>query len=135
MSHSRLVHKLQQYGISVTVNLWIENFLSNRKQSVVVNRPRSAFVPLESGVPQGSILGLSLYLLHINDLPVELTSACRLFADDTICHKEVSDPHDQQDPQQDLDDLIDWEQCWKMSIQPQKCTAVNITRRRTVLQS
>ena len=71
-------------------------------------------------------------MLHINDLSVGLTSACRFFADDTICHKDVTDPHDQQDPQQDLDDLADWEQRWKMSIRPQTCSAMNITRRRTV---
>ena len=78
------------------------------------------------------VLGPSLFLLHINDLSVGLTSACRFFADDTICHKDVTDPHDQQDPQQDLDDLADWEQRWKMSIRPQTCSAMNITRCRTV---
>ena len=136
VSHNLLAHKLQQCGISGRVNRWIENFLSDRRQAVVVYGSRSAFVPVESGVPQGSILGASLFLLYVNDLPVGLTSTCRLFANDTICHKDVSDPHDQQDLHQDLGSLSDWGQPWKMpSFQPQKCTVVNITRRRKVFPS
>ena len=115
VNHSLLVHKLQQYGIYGRANRWPENFLSDRKQAVVVNGLRLAFVLVESGVPQGSVLGPSRFLLYINDLPEQLTSTCRLFAYDTICHKDDTDPQDQKDLQPDLDSLADWEQRWKMS--------------------
>ena len=71
-------------------------------------------------------------MLYINDLPERLTSTSKLFADDTICHNDATDPQDQKDFQQDLDSLADREQRWKLSVHLQRCTAVNITRRRTV---
>ena len=71
------------YGISGKVNDWIKGFLSDRKQSVVVNGTASEHVPVESGVPQGSVLGPTLFLLYINDLPNGLSSTPRLFADYT----------------------------------------------------
>jgi hypothetical protein len=131
VSHSLLTHKLRHYGICGNVNVWIQNFLSDRKQSVVVNGSKSEFAPVESGVPQGSVLGPSLFLLYINDLPTGLSAKARLFADDTACHKTVKTPEDQDLLQADVDALATWEQRWKMSFHPQKCSTVHMTRRRT----
>ena len=95
VSHSLLIHKLSHYGITGQVTQWINNFLSDRRQSVLVEGALSTYVAVESGVPQGSVLGPSLFLLYINDLPCNLNSVARLFADDTLCHKTVSSPDDQ----------------------------------------
>ena len=84
--HSLLTHKLHNYGIQGNVNRWIKNWLANRKQSVVVEGEQSQFVSVESGVPQGSVLGPCLFLYCINDLPAKLHSSVRLFADDTIAY-------------------------------------------------
>ena len=129
VSHSLLTHKLHQYGISGNINKWIKAFLSDRKQTVVVNGASSEYVSVESGVPQGSVLGPTLFLLYINDLPDGLTSTPRLFADDTACHKKVKNSNDQSSLQNDLDKLADWEKRWKMSFHPQKCSVVHMTRR------
>ena len=87
--HSLLLHKLSHYGITGSVNNWIRGFLNDRKQAVMVEGATSGFVPVESGVPQGSVLGPCLFLLYINDLPENLTSTTRLFADDTACHRHL----------------------------------------------
>ena len=55
VSHALLVHKLRRYGIGGRLNTWIESFLDGRQQAVVVEEERSDFVPVESGVPQGSV--------------------------------------------------------------------------------
>ncbi|KAI8479428.1 hypothetical protein Bbelb_428470 [Branchiostoma belcheri] len=136
VSHSLLVHKLKYYrnGIDGKVNTWISEFLADRKQAVVVNGSRSEYVSVESGVPQGSVLGPSLFLLFINDLPVGLSSVSRLFADDTACHDTIKTTHDQVRLQEDLNKLAEWEGRWKMSFHPQKCSIVHMTRKKKTLE-
>ena len=129
VSHSLLTHKLQHYGITGKINNWIQSFLSDRKQAVVVDGSISTFVPVESGVPQGSVLGPCLFLLYINDLPKGLTSTARLFADDTACHKTIQNAADQHDLQRDLDKLADWEEKWLMSFHPDKCEVLHFGKR------
>ena len=129
VSHSLLTHKLQHYGITGSTNNWIRSFLSDRRQAVVVDGATSKLVPVESGVPQGSVLGPCLFLLYINDLPKGLTSTARLFADDTACHKEINNATDQLALQKDLDQLALWEEKWKMSFHPDKCEVLQFGKR------
>ena len=131
--HSLLIHKLQHYGITGEVKSWIQNFLNDRQQAVVVEGATSSFVPVESGVPQGSVLGPSLFLLYINDLPNSLSSTTRLFADDTMVHRPIRSDHDRQALQEDLDRLAAWEQTWMMHFHPDKCQTLHITRKRAPL--
>ena len=86
VDHSLLTHKLHHYGIRGNVNTWIKNWLKDRKQSVVVDGEKSEPVSVDSGVPQGSVLGPGLFLYYINDLPARLRSRVRLFAEDTIAY-------------------------------------------------
>lgn len=83
VNHSLLLHKLHDYGVQDSVNRWIGNFLSNRRQAVIVEGAQSDYIDVKSGVPQGSVLGPCLFLVYINDLPKKLSSKVRMFADDT----------------------------------------------------
>ena len=73
---------------------WIRAFLRNRSQTVVLDGEESGSVPITSGVPQGSVLGRILFLVYINDLPDELSSQVRLFADDTSVYLTIGDAED-----------------------------------------
>ena len=84
--HAGLLGKLEHYGIDSKILLWITNFLNNRKQRVVVDGSFSNYDDVESGVPQGTVLGPLLFLLHINDLPSCVNSKVRLFADDCLLY-------------------------------------------------
>ena len=86
VTHSRLVQKLEFYGIRVKPLQWIELFLSNRLQQVAVEGSYS----ITSGVPQDSVPGPTLFLIHINDLVMHIQSTVRLFADDCLIYHPIS---------------------------------------------
>ena len=95
VSHDGLLSKLKHYGIDEKIWLWIYNFLENRKQSVVVNGKQSSLIDVVSGVPQGTVLGPLLFLLHINDLPSVVSSKVRVFANDCFIYRNIKNKEDQ----------------------------------------
>ena len=78
-------------------------------------------VPVLSGVPQGSVLGPVLFLIFINDLPDNIRSSVRLFADDCVLYRNVKSPLDCQILQDDLNSLAKWEMDWQMKFNVSKC--------------
>ena len=84
VDHEILLSKLDYYGIRVISNIWFKSYLSNRKQFVSINGYGSGLAEIKCGVPQGSVLGHLLFLLHINDLN-QAIKFCKVhhFADDT----------------------------------------------------
>ena len=99
--HKGLVCKLQASGLNKELILWVQDFLSNRKQRVGVNGKYSDWFNVDSGVPQGSILGPLLFLIYINDLPDFCTKTYNecvvyLYADDAKVYKIISNSEDQE---------------------------------------
>jgi len=88
--HQRLLKKLQYYGINDNIYNWIETWLTRRFQSVVLNGISSHPVSVQSGVPQGTILGLLMFLLYINDISNNVYSPLRLFADDCLLYRVIN---------------------------------------------
>ena len=129
VGHKRLLEKVTRYGITGRTHRWIENFLSNRKQRVVLDGEQSDTVPVTSGVPQGSVLGPCLFLLFINDLAQGLDSTVRLFADDTIAYMVIGNGSDASHLQQDLDRLAHWEDLWQMQFHPEKCQVLRVSKK------
>ena len=86
VSHAHLLYKLECYGIKGQILTWLRDFLTSRKQRVVIEGQASDWLNVTSGVPQGSILGPLLFLVYINDLPYSVTCNADFFADDTVLH-------------------------------------------------
>ena len=92
IDHNILLSKVYKYGIRGNTLIWFMNYLSNRYQFVSINNASSSFLRIESGVPQGSILGQILFILYINDLPrVSTKLKFLLYADDTNILYENTD--------------------------------------------
>ena len=127
VNHSKLIWKLHQYGIRGHVLSWIRAFLGSRSQRVVIDGEESESIPVTSGVPQGSVLGPILFLVYINDLPDEVRSQVRLFADDTALYLTLESEDDSSTLQSDLDILSAWESRWDMEFNPSKCQVVHVT--------
>ena len=90
------------------------------------------WLPVTSGVPQGSILGPLLFLLYINDMPsVTSNTETALFADDAKCIKRIFSPTDTQALQDDLNRLHQWSVVWSLTFNVEKCKVLTISRSRS----
>ena len=97
----------------------IIDFLSFRKQRVVLDGQISQWTSIEAGVPQGSILGPLLFLIYINDLSDDLSTNAKLFADDTSLFSVVRDINTSATHlNNDLRKISNWAFQWKMSFNP-----------------
>ena len=85
---------------------WIEQWLTERRQRVVVDGKVSNWTSVLSGVPQGSVLGPLLFLIYINDLDDNITSSVLKFTDDTKVFRKVNTDGDKQHLQNDQDKLV-----------------------------
>ena len=126
--HRRLLYKLDYYGIRGSTHNWITSWLSGHFQKVVLDGQASDPVPVLSGVPQGSVLGPVLFLIFINDLPENIRSSVRLFADDCALYRNIESPTDCQILQDDLNRLAQWEADWQMKFNVAKCHSMRVTR-------
>ena len=133
VSHRHLLLKLrEQFGIAGIDLDWFKSYLSDRYQRVVLYGAESDWVPVTSGVPQGSVLGPSLFIMYINDLPSQLQSSeCLMFADDAKISKVISSVTDCISLQNDLNLLFAWCCKWRLSLNLNKCFHMNFSLKRS----
>ena len=92
--HVGLLHKLKYYGIPGRVFHLISSVLNNRRLRLVLDRKSSQEYPVNAGVPQGSILGPTLFLLYISDLPDDVICNAAIYADDTTFYSKCDQVSD-----------------------------------------
>ena len=132
---SGLLHKLKSYGISGQIFGLISSFLINRRLRVVLDGKSSQEYPVNAGVPQGSILGPTLFLLCINDLPDDVICNIAIYADDTTLYSKCDQACDlwQQvelasELESDLRDTVDWGRKWLVDFNAGKTHLVSFDR-------
>ena len=110
--HEWLLLKLDHVGVRGELFRWMKAFLSNRQQRVLCNGCPWTWSRVVSGVLQGSILGPLLFLIYVNHIGDNLTSHPRLFADDCVIYREVSESSGCSTMQEDLVRVYEWTQKW-----------------------
>ena len=125
--HKRLLKKLESHGIAGKILKWLEDWLSERRQRVVINcKSCSNWRDVKSGVPQDPVLGPILFLIYVNDIDESLACKISKFADDTKITSKVTTTADKLQFQSNLDTLISWSKKWQMKFNVDKCKVLHI---------
>ncbi|KAL4125873.1 hypothetical protein QTP88_010110 [Uroleucon formosanum] len=123
--HHGLLYKLKIINTPNYLLNSLTSFLSNRQFSVKINDNFSSFQPIAAGVPQGSILGPTLFNIYTSDIPQSPHTNIALFADDTVIYSESRNPEAiSVHLQNHLNALSVWCKNWKISINPTKSPTV-----------
>ncbi|KAF7246710.1 RNA-directed DNA polymerase from mobile element jockey [Varanus komodoensis] len=127
--HDILVEKLRSFGIHQSTVRWIRAWLTDRKQRVTISEESSGWRPVTSWVPQGSVLGLILFNLFINDMEEGVNSLLIKFADDTKTGAVATTEEQVLQIQKDLDRLWKWAGDNRMAFNVDKCKVLHLGHR------
>jgi len=132
-----LVAKLRHLGVAGQALAWLRSYLSHRLQCVRFDGVSSDHLPVEAGVPQGSVLGPLLFIIYTHDLPSAVPSAsttCNQFADDTALTASAQDSSQVvADLQHAVVSTGSWLASWRLAVNMKKTFVVETTRRSTTL--
>ena len=123
VSHSKLMLKLENLGLSAKIRNIIKDLISERKFQVKVGDVFSSVKCVLSGILQGSVIGPLLFLIFIDDLPGLLNCCTKLFADDL---KILANPNDLSTTATDLETLELWQETWSLRFNLEKCKVVHV---------
>lgn len=134
VSHRGVIHKAASYGIAGPLLGWLSDYLLDRKLQAVVGGASSQPFPIDAGVPQGSILGPTLFLIYVNDacdvLPDGVTPA--VYSDDTALYDHIPTPFAAAEVcrtlQAGVDALSKWGAQWRVTFEPTKSQAMTVSR-------
>lgn len=131
--HKGLIFKLKENGIDGQMLNWISDYLSNRKQRVVLQTASSTLQSISAGVPQGSVLGPLFFLVYVNDITDALLSLTRLYADDSSLYCSASNMQDIEGLlNHDLHQISIWAKQWLVDFNPNKTEAILFTLNKDV---
>ena len=132
VAHQRLLHKLNHYGIRDKTLGRIRTWLTNKKQRAVGDGDKSEEASVTSGVPQGTVLGPLMFLLHINDIGDNVSKGTyiKLFADDCLLFREIDSLSDAERLENDLQSLVKWSKTWQMSFNVKKCPTLKVCKKK-----
>ena len=123
--------KLRSIGISENINGWFKDYLSNRQQRVCIKGVALFWKFITAGVPQGSTLGPTLFLIYINHIVKDLRCNIRLFADDTSLYVIVENPVTAAlQLNTDLSLIYEWAKTWLVDFHPNKTVSLIQSRKR-----
>ena len=133
--HGGLLHKLKSYGISGQIFGLTSSFLSNGRLQVILDGKYSQEYSANAGVPQGSILGPTLFLLYINDLPDDVICNIAIYADDSTLYSKCDQASDlwqelelASELESDIRDTVDWGKKWLADFNAGKAQLVSFDR-------
>jgi hypothetical protein len=130
VAHKRLIVKVEAKGIEGKISHWLKEWLSDRTQTVIVDGKESDESKVESGVPQGTVMGPPLFTIYIDDIEdfVKLIELLIKFADDNKGLKIIKSLADRDKLQQTLDSLCEWARIWAMEFNVAKCKIMHVGR-------
>ena len=129
VDHSRMMVKLAAAGVHGKLWRWIKDWLSGRRQRVVVKGESSEWIVVESGLPQGTVLAGPLFTVYVKDIDWAVIIAFILkFADDTKMAMAIKSFEDARRFQEDIDRLCKWAEDWAMEFNIEKCKIMHIGR-------
>ena len=137
VSHRGVLHKASRYGVRGRLYGWLESYLKDRRLRAAVNGHLSTAYPVGSGVPQGSILGPTLFLLYVNDAEDTLPRRADLvvYADDTTLYTCISTKGDVDTDAENLQAavsaLAECGNTWRIKFEPAKSQALTISHHRS----
>lgn len=135
ISDTLLLQKLSYLNLPNTLLKWLEAYLLERNQRVIIGGVHSSDVSVLSGVPQGSVLGPLLFLIFINDLTEHFSCRVRLYADDCCIYREISRESDSEKLQSGLDNIMSWCSTWNITLNLSKCNLLRFTNKKCPLMA
>jgi hypothetical protein len=125
------------FGVGGRLYRWIRDFLTSRQQRVVLSGQTSSWSKINAGIPQGSILGPTLFLIFLNDLTIEVENHIDLFADDTTLYQYLNSENRQnviKSLQRDLDTIKIWAEKWMVLYNAKKTQVMTISTKKQQLK-